>query len=64
MNFQARLLIDELLTHDKIYSAQEEISSGIHIVPWQSCIPFMFGDDRPITLQGHCFLAECYMKFK
>ena len=64
MNFQAHLLTDEQSNHDKIYTAQEDILPGIHIVPWQSCIPFMFGDNWPIMPQGHCFPTECYTKFQ
>ena len=48
MNFQAHLLTDEQSNHDKIYTAQEEILLGIHIVPRQSCIPFMLRDNWPI----------------
>ena len=55
MNFQAHLLTDELLNHDKIYTADEEILSRIHIVPWQSFTPFMFEDDLQNIPQGHCF---------
>ena len=32
MNFQAHLLTEEMLNHDKIFSAQEAILSGIHIM--------------------------------
>ena len=52
MNFQDRSLTDEQSNHDKIYTAREEVLSGIHIVPRQSCIQFMFGDNWPIIPQG------------
>ena len=64
MNFQANLLTVEQSNHDKIYTAIEEILSEIQIVPRQSCIPIMFGDNWPIILQGHCFPTECYTKFQ
>ena len=44
MSFQAHLLTDELFNHCKIDTAKEEVLSGIHIVPWQSCA------SRPISL--------------
>ena len=64
MNFQDRSLTDEQSNYDKIYTAREEVLSGIHIVPRQSCIQFMFGDNWPIILQGHRFPTDCYTKFQ
>ena len=49
MNFQDGSLTDEQSNHDKIYTAQEEILLGIHIVPRQSCILFMLRDNWPIA---------------
>ena len=40
MSLQAHLLSDELLYHEKVHSTKDV--SRIHIVPWQSCAPFMF----------------------